>query len=96
MSSTQRIKCGYCSKSIPGKQLEENFKAVCSVCQTEHNIKPTCAFKLYADAVNLDKGYTSKISLEAFKQTNVTLFCHLCQDKCFYCKVKHTGKSNLS
>ena len=89
------LKCGWCGKDGISKALTKHGTSFLKNCQScgklTHNHK-NCA-KLYVKEATdkKDPDYNTAVSIEAFDQCRLPLYCQECNQKeCFICKKTHT------
>ena len=88
-----KIRCGYCNGIMKQADVNINHKTSCTVCGTNHQIKPKCAYQLVAKATGAPSNLFQQIDNDTFQQTNTNLMCELCREKCFYCSKDHKSNS---
>ena len=87
------LRCGLCKDVVSDKEKEFNYTTDCLVCVEKCWLHARCAQKLLVKKGGMH--YNSKnheATSATFRQTQIELWCSICEDPCFLCDVYHPSK----
>ena len=90
-----KTRCGYCNGVMNQSAIELGLSKTCSVCGSNHLLRPKCAHNLVARATGAPVHLYQEVDKKTMSNTDVDFHCTTCKEKCFYCNKAHTIKSKF-
>lgn len=91
--SAMKPRCGMCYKSVEKRDKVYDYTTDCLVCNDKCWLHPKCAMKLFKNRVGAYTGaHNHQAKSQVFRQSQVNLWCSICEDDCYLCDAKHESE----